>query len=74
MSDNINVPYQIQQIIQGLLNSRDSVHLRGNYRMRLDVIREEINKAILKYDQEVMLKDASSSRRSRSKKTGEINA
>jgi len=62
MSENINVPYQVQQIIQGLLNSRDSVHLRGNYRMRLAVIRDEIDKAIRKYDNEVILAEASKKR------------
>lgn len=57
MSDNVNIPYQLQQIIQSLLNRGDSVHLRSNYRLRLVTIKEEIESALRKYDQEVMLQD-----------------
>jgi len=56
---NNNVPFQVQQIIQSLLNQRDSVHLRGNYRIRLVEIRDEIDKAIRRYDNELMLTGAS---------------
>ena len=52
---NNNVPFQVQQIIQSLLNPRDSVHLRGNYRLRLVEIRDEIDKAIRRYDNELMM-------------------
>lgn len=55
MERNNNVPFQVQQIIQSLLNPKDSVHLRGNYRLRLVEIREEIDKAIRRYDNELML-------------------
>lgn len=56
---NNNVPFQVQQIMQSLLNPRDSVHLRGNYRLRLVEIRDEIDKAIRRYDNELMLTGAS---------------
>lgn len=52
---NNNIPFQVQQIIQGLLNTSDSVYLRGNYRMRLIAIRDEIDKAITKYDNETLM-------------------
>lgn len=54
---NNNVPYQVQQIIESMLNQKDNIYIRGNYRSRLDIIREEINKAIRKYDNEVYLSD-----------------
>lgn len=51
------IPYQIQQLLDGLLNKKDNVHVRSNYRMRLDTIRSEIDTAIRSYDNEVALKD-----------------
>lgn len=51
------IPYQVQQMLDNLLNTKDSVHLRSNYRLRLDTIRREIDTAISKYDNEVALKD-----------------
>lgn len=58
MERNNNVPFQVQQLMQSLLNPRDSVHLRGNYRLRLVSIRDEIDKAIRRYDNELMLSGA----------------
>ena len=55
MSENLNIPFQVQQIINSLLDPKDNVYVRANYRMRLDTIRAEINKAIVKYDQETFL-------------------
>jgi hypothetical protein len=52
-----NVPYQVQQIIEGLLNTRDNVYVRGNYRMRLDEIKLVIEQAIKKYDNELILSE-----------------
>lgn len=49
-----NVPFQVQHLIDSMLNPKDNVHLRGNYRARLDYIREQINIAIKKYDNEVI--------------------
>lgn len=59
------IPYQIQQLLESLLNKRDSHILRSNYRMRLDTIRREIDSAIRKYDDEVLLKTASDKREKR---------
>jgi hypothetical protein len=50
-----NVPFQVQHLIDSMLSQRDNVYLRGNYRARLDFIREQINGAIKKYDDEVAL-------------------
>lgn len=57
--ENVNVPFQVEQIIRAMLNPQENVYLRGNYRARLDVIQDTINKAIKKYDQEIIFSDAS---------------
>jgi hypothetical protein len=57
------VPYQLECIIQGMLNSRDNIYVRGNYRMRLDTIRREIDKAIKKYDDELTIAEGSKYRK-----------
>lgn len=56
--ENLPLPHQVQQLINDLLNKRDNVHLRGNYRLRLDALRNTINEAIRKYDNEVLLSDS----------------
>ena len=53
-----NVPFQVQHLIDSMLNTRDNVYLRGNFRGRLDYIREQIDAAIRKYDNEVALTGA----------------
>lgn len=55
---NVSVPYQVQQIIDNMLNKKDNVHIRFNYRTRLDIIRLEIEKAIRKYDNEIFHADS----------------
>lgn len=62
---NYNVPYQIQQLIDSMLNSKENVYLRGNYRYRLNEIRTAIDIGIRKYDNEVMTSDASRTKRKR---------
>lgn len=53
---NYVIPYQVQSLLEGLLNKRDNVHVRANYRMRLDTIRQAIDSAIREYDNETLLK------------------
>ena len=60
-----NVPFQVQNLIDSMLNNKDNVYLRGNFRGRLEYIREQIDLAIKKYDREVMLKDAEKSNKKR---------
>lgn len=62
---NTYVPHQVAQLIESMLSKNDSVYIRGNYRARLDLIQEEINKAIRKYDNELLLADASKSKKKR---------
>ncbi len=55
--ENYMIPYQVQNLLEGLLNKRDNVHVRANYRMRLDTIRREIDTALRTYDNEVAMKE-----------------
>lgn len=57
--DNHNVPFQVQTLIDSMLNPRDNVHLRGNYRFRLDSIKAAIETAIKRYDNEAFLSNSS---------------
>lgn len=65
MSKNDNVPFQLQNIIDGMLNKKDNVYVRGNYRSRLDIIRSEIDKAIRVYDNEKYAADVGHTKRKR---------
>ena len=47
------VPFQIEHLINSLLNKKESVHLRQNYRQRLVSIQEALDKAVKKYDNEL---------------------
>lgn len=59
MNDMINpkdfVPFQVQHLIDSMLGIKDNVYVRGNLRTRLDIIRNEIDIAIKKYDREAFL-------------------
>jgi hypothetical protein len=48
-----NIPFQVESIINSLLNQKENVHLRGNYRTRLEDIRLAAEAAIKKYDREL---------------------
>lgn len=52
---NNEVPFQIEHLINSLLNKSENVHIRGNYRQRLVNINEAIDKAIKKYDNEAYI-------------------
>jgi hypothetical protein len=49
------VPFQIEHLINSLLNKKESVHLRQNYRQRLVSIQEALDKAVKKYDNELYI-------------------
>ena len=52
---NNEVPFQIEHLINSLLNKNENVHIRGNYRARLETIKEAIDKAIRLYDNELYM-------------------
>lgn len=51
--ENLDVPWQVQTLILSLRDKRERVHIRGNYRMRLDSIKAAIESAINDYDREM---------------------
>ena len=51
--NQFEVPFQVQSLITTLKDTKERVHVRGNYRMRLEGIRKAIDKAILDYDNEM---------------------
>lgn len=51
----VDVPFQIEKLIYDMLNKKDNVHIRLNYRNRLDTIRSSIEKSIKTFDHELML-------------------
>jgi hypothetical protein len=55
-TQNPNVPFQVQNLLDSLLNTKDNVYVRQNFRMRLDSIRREIDTAIRKFDNEIAFK------------------
>ena len=50
-----NIPFQIEQLIDNLLNKNENVYIRQNYRQRLVSIQEAIDKSIKKYDNELYI-------------------
>lgn len=51
--NQFEVPFQVQTLITSLNDRKERVHIRGNYRSRLDGIRKAIDKAIADYDVEM---------------------
>ena len=52
---NNEVPFQIEHLINSLLNQKENVHIRQNYRNRLVTIKEAIDKSLKKYDNELYI-------------------
>lgn len=50
-----DIPFQIEHLITSLLNKKENVHIRGNYRERLVSIKEAIDKAVKVYDNEAYI-------------------
>ena len=51
--NQFDVPFQVQQLLSALKDKKERVHVRGNYRMRLDAIKRAIDNAINDYDTEM---------------------
>jgi len=50
MSDsNHNIPFQVENLIQNMMNKSEREHVRENYRMRLESIRDAIDASLKKY-------------------------
>ena len=67
MNDNpVNLPFQVETVIESMMNKKDPAHIRYNYRMRLEGIRDAIDKSLKKYDEEMFM----SPNQGRNKKRG----
>ena len=51
--NQFEVPFQVEQLLNALKDKRERVHIRGNYRMRLEAIKNAIDKAVRDYDTEM---------------------
>jgi hypothetical protein len=52
-----DMPFQVQYIINSMLDKKDKTHIRDNYRIRLISIRDKIDEALRSYDTETMRED-----------------
>ena len=52
---NVALPFQVENIITSMMNKKDPAHVRYNYRMRLDMMRDVIDKSIKQYDDEMFM-------------------
>lgn len=52
---NNEIPFQIEHLINSLLNKKENIYIRQNYRNRLETIKESIDKSLKKYDNELYI-------------------
>jgi hypothetical protein len=50
-----NVPFQVQNLIESMMNKQEKSHIRDNYRMRLEAIRDVIDNNLRKYKNDDMM-------------------
>jgi len=56
MKDEIvGLPFQVENLINQMLDKKENVHIRSNYRLRLELIRDVINKSLKKFDDEMFM-------------------
>lgn len=53
--ETYNLPFQVESLIQNMMNKQERSHVRENYRARLKSIRDIIDDSIRKYDTEVTM-------------------
>ena len=52
MKENLSLPFQVENLINNLLDKKQSVYIRNNYRQTLANIKDEVDRAIRKFDNE----------------------
>ena len=50
-----NIPFQVQNLIDSMMNKSERSHIRENYRMRLESIRDAIDANLRKYKNDDMM-------------------
>ena len=59
MKDELqNIPFQVENLIRNMMDKNERPHIRDNYRARLKAIRDGVDAAIRKYDNEVMMNNS----------------
>jgi hypothetical protein len=59
----VELPFQVQSLIDQMLNKNDNLYIRGNFRSRLGQITKSVDQAIKKYDNELMVTNISKNRK-----------
>jgi hypothetical protein len=60
---DVELPFQVQNLIDQMLNKSDNLYIRGNFRSRLGQITKAVDQAIKKYDNELMVTNISKNRK-----------
>lgn len=47
------IPFQVEHLIKNLLDKRDNIYVRGNFRSRLLTVKEAIEGALKEYEKEL---------------------
>jgi hypothetical protein len=56
MKDDLhNIPFQVEHLMQNMMNKQERSHVRENYRARLKAIRDAIDASIRKYDNDITM-------------------
>jgi hypothetical protein len=50
-----NIPFQVQTLIESMMNKQERSHIRDNYRVRLEAIRDVIDSNLRKYKNDDMM-------------------
>jgi hypothetical protein len=75
MKKELNIPIQVQSLINNLLNPNEDHFIRANYRGRLEDVQAAITNAILKYEKEISpIFDADKTRKEQLKRYGKVKA
>jgi hypothetical protein len=51
-----NIPFQVQNLIDNMMNKDERPHIRDNYCMRLEAIRSAIDTSVKKYKNDDMMR------------------
>lgn len=54
-NQNHNIPFQVETIIQSMMNKTERHHVRENYKLRLEAIRDVIDKSIKRYNEDTWM-------------------
>jgi hypothetical protein len=52
MKENLLLPIQVEYLIKNLLDTKQSIHIRNNYKYSLENIRTAINQSISDFDRQ----------------------